>query len=193
MTRGRGTHGRPLLRLDRTSTTSRSRDRASERQNANARAMAMAISSASSSSSSTSLVVRSSHARDERARVRVSRVRTRARALAAAARVETDKGPYEARNEFVIANRDRDVVARFEREMAKRQTLATSLGCERCALVKMSETEYAFEQRWGTKEAYEAYMNHPERRRSHLTVGVWQRLPKDKWSVPDNFTPITKG
>lgn len=33
-------------------------------------------------------------------------------------------------------------------------------------------------------------MNHPKRRRSHMAVGVYQYLPKDKWSVPENFTPI---
>ena len=102
-------------------------------------------------------------------------------------------GPYEARNEFVIRDTaDAGVRARFEGEMAKREALAKTLGCESCGLKKISANEYAFEQRWGSKEAYEAYMNHPERRRSHLTVGVWQRLPKDKWSVPDNFTPVTK-
>jgi hypothetical protein len=101
-------------------------------------------------------------------------------------------GPYEARNEFVIRDTaDAGVRARFEEEMAKREALAKTLGCESCGLKKISANEYAFEQRWGSKEAYEAYMNHPERRRSHLTVGVWQRLPKDKWSVPDNFTPVT--
>ena len=87
---------------------------------------------------------------------------------------------------------DAGVRARFEEEMAKREALAKTLGCASCALRKISANEYAFEQTWGSKAAYEAYMNHPERRRSHLTVGVWQRLPKDKWSVPDNFTPVTK-
>jgi hypothetical protein len=33
-------------------------------------------------------------------------------------------------------------------------------------------------------------MNTPERRRSHLAAGVYQYLPKDKWSVPENFTPL---
>jgi len=32
--------------------------------------------------------------------------------------------------------------------------------------------------------------NHPSRRKSHLAAGIYQYLPKDKWSVPENFTPI---
>jgi quinol monooxygenase YgiN len=101
-------------------------------------------------------------------------------------------GPYEARNEFVIPSGDGGVVGRFEEEMRVREKLAKECGAMEAKLVMMKTNEYAFEQKWATKEAYEAYMNTPQRRRSHLTVGVYQRLPKDKWSVPDNFTPVTK-
>ena len=102
------------------------------------------------------------------------------------------EGPYEARNEFVIPSGDGGVVRRFEEEMRAREKLAKECGATEAKLVMMKTNEYAFEQKWASKEAYEAYMNTPQRRRSHLTVGVYQRLPKDKWSVPDNFTPVTK-
>ena len=46
--------------------------------------------------------------------------------------------------------------------------------------------EYVFKQEWETKQAYEDYMNHPQRRRSHMAPGVYQYMPKDKWSVPEN-------
>ena len=76
--------------------------------------------------------------------------------------------------------------------MRDRETLARELGAVDAKLVALSNKEFAFEQTWASKEAYEAYMNHPRRRRSHLAVGVYQRLPSDKWSVPDNFTPVTR-
>ena len=102
-------------------------------------------------------------------------------------------GPYKARNEFTIPSGDAGVRARFETEMRAREALAKELGANDAKLVTIADgKEYAFEQTWPTKEAYEAFMNHPSRRKSHLTVGVYQRLPKDKWSVPDNFTPLTK-
>jgi quinol monooxygenase YgiN len=101
-------------------------------------------------------------------------------------------GPYEARNEFVIPGGDGGVVARFEEEMRAREKMAKECGATEAKLVKLKANEYAFEQKWASKEAYEAYMNTPGRRRSHLTVGVYQRLPKDKWSVPENFTPVTR-
>ncbi|OUS48210.1 hypothetical protein BE221DRAFT_161748 [Ostreococcus tauri] len=91
---------------------------------------------------------------------RVERRRVRARAG------KTASGGYEARNEFVIPSGDGAVVKRFEEEMALRVRVAKEAN------------EYAFEQTWASKEAYEAYMNTPARRRSHLTVGVYQRLPK---------------
>ena len=101
-------------------------------------------------------------------------------------------GPYEARNEFVIPGGDGGVVARFEEEMRAREKMAKECGATEAKLVMLKANEYAFEQKWASKEAYEAYMNTPGRRRSHLTVGVYQRLPKDKWSVPENFTPVTR-
>jgi hypothetical protein len=101
-------------------------------------------------------------------------------------------GPYKARNEFTIPSADAGVRARFESEMRDRETLARELGAVDAKLVALSNKEFAFEQTWASKEAYEAYMNHPKRRRSHLAVGVYQRLPSDKWSVPDNFTPVTR-
>ena len=101
-------------------------------------------------------------------------------------------GPYKARNEFTIPSADAGVRARFESEMRDRETLARELGAVDAKLVALSNKEFAFEQTWASKEAYEAYMNHPRRRRSHLAVGVYQRLPSDKWSVPDNFTPVTR-
>ncbi|CAL52976.1 unnamed product [Ostreococcus tauri] len=115
---------------------------------------------------------------------RVERRRVRARAG------KTASGGYEARNEFVIPSGDGAVVKRFEEEMALRVRVAKECGASAVALVKLRANEYAFEQTWASKEAYEAYMNTPARRRSHLTVGVYQRLPKDKWSVPENFTPL---
>ena len=76
--------------------------------------------------------------------------------------------------------------------MRAREKMAKECGATEAKLVMLKANEYAFEQKWASKEAYEAYMNTPGRRRSHLTVGVYQRLPKDKWSVPENFTPVTR-
>mmetsp|Transcript_10956 Transcript_10956/g.17566 ORF Transcript_10956/g.17566 Transcript_10956/m.17566 type:complete len:151 (+) Transcript_10956:69-521(+) len=99
--------------------------------------------------------------------------------------------PYVAANRFVIPDSDPAVVARFEEEMRRRETLMASLpGFTHCGLTKDGAHEYTFAQEWATKQAYEDYMNNPERRRSHMAVGVYQYLPSDKWSVPENFTPI---
>lgn len=118
---------------------------------------------------------------------------TRAAGAAAAKKKNgSTDGPYKARNEFTIPSADAGVRARFESEMRDRETLARELGAVDAKLVVLSNKEFAFEQTWTSKEAYEAYMNHPKRRRSHLAVGVYQRLPADKWSVPDNFTPVTR-
>ena len=126
--------------------------------------------------------------------VEVGRARARvARGDGAVARAgKAGGGAYEARNEFVIPSGDGGVTKRFEEEMASRVALAKECGAQEAKLVKIKANEYAFEQKWASKDAYEAYMNTPRRRRSHLAVGVYQRAPKDKFSVPENFTPLTE-
>jgi hypothetical protein len=59
-------------------------------------------------------------------------------------------------------------------------------------LTEIGANVYEFSQEWKTKEGFERWMNTPERRRSHFPVGVYQYLPKDKWSVPENFAPVIK-
>lgn len=151
-----------------------------------AKADAMRATSTSMTTLTTARAVRGARART---RGEVPARRGSAHVARAGKKME---GPYEARNEFVIPSGDGGVVRRFEEEMRAREKLAKEGGATEAKLVMMKTNEYAFEQKWASKEAYEAYMNTPQRRRSHLTVGVYQRLPKDKWSVPDNFTPVTK-
>ncbi len=81
---------------------------------------------------------------------------------------------------------------RLKDEMASRQTaMKAAPGFVSCDFHPgPGVNEHTFKQQWSTKQAYEDYMNTPERRRSHLAAGVYQYLPKDKWSVPENFTPL---
>jgi heme-degrading monooxygenase HmoA len=103
-----------------------------------------------------------------------------------------DGVPYVATNRFVVPDKDPAVVQRLVSEIEKREKLMKTLpGYTSSALTSgPNEGEFSFTQEWETKQAYEDYMNHPSRRRSHMAAGVYQYLPKDKWSVPENFTPI---
>lgn len=117
---------------------------------------------------------------------------TRAAAKAKAPKPGVDGVPYVATNRFVIPDGDAEVVKRFVLEIESREALMKTLpGFTSCALTSgPGAGEYTFTQEWETKVAYEDFMNHPKRRRSHMAPGVYQYLPKDKWSVPENFTPI---
>jgi heme-degrading monooxygenase HmoA len=110
----------------------------------------------------------------------------------AAPKPGVDGVPYTASNTFIVPDGDATVVARFQDEMAARQALMKTLaGFTSCNLsAGPGASEFTFEQEWTTKQAYEDYMNDPRRRKSHLAAGIYQYLPKDKWSVPENFTPI---
>lgn len=103
-----------------------------------------------------------------------------------------DGVPYVATNRFVVPDKDPEVVRRLVSEIESREKLMKTLpGYTSSALASgPGEGEFSFTQEWETKQAYEDYMNHPQRRRSHMAAGVYQYLPKDKWSVPENFTPI---
>lgn len=109
----------------------------------------------------------------------------------AAPKPGVDGVPYTASNTFIVPDGDAAIVQRFQEEMAARQALMKTLpGFTSCKLTAGSGNEFTFEQEWTTKQAYEDYMNHPQRRKSHLAAGIYQYMPKDKWSVPENFTPI---
>ncbi|MDA9098433.1 antibiotic biosynthesis monooxygenase [bacterium] len=103
-----------------------------------------------------------------------------------------DGVPYIATNRFVVPEKDPTVVARLVSEMESREKLMKTLpGYTSSSLTSgPAPGEFSFTQEWTTKQAYEDYMNHPARRRSHIAAGVYQYMPKDKWSVPENFTPI---
>ena len=100
--------------------------------------------------------------------------------------------PYIATNVFIVPDKNPETVKRFVTEIETREKLMKTLeGYTSSALTGGSAAgEFSFTQEGTTKQAYEEYMNHPQRRRSHMAAGVWQYMPKDKWSVPENFTPI---
>jgi|TARA_B110000977_G_scaffold166524_1_gene214435 heme-degrading monooxygenase HmoA len=110
----------------------------------------------------------------------------------AAAKPGLDGVPYIATNVFIVPDKNPETVKRFVTEIETREKLMKTLeGYTSSALTGGSAAgEFSFTQEWTTKQAYEEYMNHPQRRRSHMAAGVWQYMPKDKWSVPENFTPI---
>ena len=110
----------------------------------------------------------------------------------AAAKPGVDGVPYVATNRFVVPDKDPETVKRLVSEIESREKLMKSLaGYSSSSLASgPADGEFTFTQEWTTKQAYEDYMNHPQRRRSHMAAGVYQYLPKDKWSVPENFTPI---
>lgn len=103
-----------------------------------------------------------------------------------------DGVPYVASNTFVVLDADAEVARRLVAEIESREKLMRTLpGYTSSSLTSGARPgEYVFKQEWETKQAYEDYMNHPQRRRSHMAPGVYQYMPKDKWSVPENFTPI---
>lgn len=109
-----------------------------------------------------------------------------------AAKPGVDGVPYVASNTFVVLNGDAEVARRLVATIESREKLMRTLpGYTSSSLTSGARPgEYVFKQEWETKQAYEDYMNHPQRRRSHMAPGVYQYMPKDKWSVPENFTPI---
>ena len=110
----------------------------------------------------------------------------------------TDGTPYVAKNTFVIPSDEAgakaaDIVRRFLSEMDGRERkMKTMPDYTSSSLREVGTNTYEFTQEWKTKVGYESWMNTPERRRSHFPVGVYQYLPKDKWSVPENFAPVIK-
>ena len=110
----------------------------------------------------------------------------------------TDGTPYVAKNTFVIPSDEAgvkaaDIVSRFLSEMDGRERkMKTMPDYTSSSLREVGTNTYEFTQEWKTKVGYESWMNTPERRRSHFPVGVYQYLPKDKWSVPENFAPVIK-
>jgi len=48
----------------------------------------------------------------------------------------------------------------------------------------LSSFAFNFNLRHCTKDAYEAYMNKPEKRRSHMSAGVYQYLPAGAYTRP---------
>ena len=120
-----------------------------------------------------------------------------ARAMAAG-KPGMDGTPYVAKNTFVIPSDEAgvkaaDIVSRFLSEMDGRERkMKTMPDYTSSSLREVGTNTYEFTQEWKTKVGYESWMNTPERRRSHFPVGVYQYLPKDKWSVPENFAPVIK-
>ena len=110
----------------------------------------------------------------------------------------TDGTTYVAKNTFLIAQDEngssvREIKERFLREIDSRERLMKGMeDYVQSSLRELGSNEYEFSQEWKTKAGYEKYMNTPERRKSHFPVGVYQYLPKDKWSVPENFAPVIK-
>ena len=117
---------------------------------------------------------------------------------AMAGKLGTDGTPYVAKNTFVIPSDEAgakaaDIVRRFLSEMDGRERkMKTMPDYTSSSLREVGTNTYEFTQEWKTKVGYESWMNTPERRRSHFPVGVYQYLPKDKWSVPENFAPVIK-
>ena len=110
----------------------------------------------------------------------------------------TDGTPYVAKNTFTIPSDEagvklEEIKRRFLEEMQFReQKMKTMPDYTSSSLKEVGANTYEFSQEWKTKEGFEGWMNTPERRRSHFPVGVYQYLPKDKWSVPENFAPVIK-
>ena len=110
----------------------------------------------------------------------------------------TDGTLYVAKNTFVIPSDEAgvkaaDIVRQFLSEMDGRERkMKTMPDYTSSSLREVGTNTYEFTQEWKTKVGYESWMNTPERRRSHFPVGVYQYLPKDKWSVPENFAPVIK-
>ena len=116
----------------------------------------------------------------------------------AAKKPGVDGKPYVAKNTFVVAVDEKgldakSVAKRFFEEMNGRvEKMKTMKDYVRSSLTEVGGNEWEFEQEWETKEGYERWMNESERRKSHFPNGVYQIMPKDKWSVPENFAPIIK-
>ena len=110
----------------------------------------------------------------------------------------TDGTPYVAKNTFTIPSDEagvklEEIKRRFLEEMQFReQKMKTMPDYTSSSLKEVGANTYEFSQEWKTKEGFEGWMNTPERRRSHFPVGVYQYLPNDKWSVPENFAPVIK-
>ncbi|CAL6446066.1 unnamed protein product [Bathycoccus prasinos] len=108
------------------------------------------------------------------------------------------KTPYVAKNTFTIPRDEigvklEEIKRRFLDEMRFREEkMKTMPDYVSSQLTEIGANAYEFSQEWKTKEGFERWMNTPERRRSHFPIGVYQYLPKDKWSVPENFAPVIK-
>ena len=90
---------------------------------------------------------------------------------------------------------DAAMTAQFEAEHAARRAAATALpGFVSYDLARLPPVggcaEYAAAVTWRDKPSYEAWMNTPQRRRSHLPQGVWQYRTANKFSVPEEFCPF---
>jgi antibiotic biosynthesis monooxygenase (ABM) superfamily enzyme len=103
-------------------------------------------------------------------------------------------GSYVAVNRYRLVEPSK--AAQFEAEHAARAAAAAATpGYVSYALTPLppsasSLPEYSATATFDSKEAYEAWMNTPARRRSHLPQGVWQYRTANKFSVPEEFCPF---
>ncbi len=103
-------------------------------------------------------------------------------------------GSYVASNRYRLV--DASMAAQFEAVHAERAAAAASApGYVSYELLPLppapgGQAEYAATATFVGKEAYEAWMNTPARRRSHPPQGVWQYRTANKFSVPEEFCPF---
>lgn len=126
--------------------------------------------------------------RGARVAARRARVRRNTASAARAAAKDAATGPYTATNRFNVPEAVHQ--AQFKAEVQKREAAMKAMaGFVSCELAQAGD-DFTFTQTWESKETYEAWMDSPERFRSHFGQGVWQYKPENKWSVPEEFVPL---
>ena len=104
-----------------------------------------------------------------------------------------EAGAYVASNRYRIVEAGAE--AEFEATHTARRASAQPLpGFVSYELTRLAPVggcaEYAAAVTWRDKPSYEAWMNTPARRRSHLPHGIWQYRTANKFSVPEEFCPF---
>mmetsp|Transcript_12142 Transcript_12142/g.16550 ORF Transcript_12142/g.16550 Transcript_12142/m.16550 type:complete len:148 (+) Transcript_12142:121-564(+) len=99
-------------------------------------------------------------------------------------------GPYTAENKYKC--KDSKAAENLRAEWAKREAAMRTLpGFTSFELKEIGGGVFAASQTWDSKAEYEGWMDSDYKRKSHFYGNIYQFSTKDKYSVPEEFMPVT--
>eukprot|EP00241_Pyramimonas_parkeae_P009767 CAMPEP_0114253254 /NCGR_PEP_ID=MMETSP0058-20121206/16287_1 /TAXON_ID=36894 /ORGANISM="Pyramimonas parkeae, CCMP726" /LENGTH=143 /DNA_ID=CAMNT_0001367273 /DNA_START=59 /DNA_END=490 /DNA_ORIENTATION=+ len=100
-------------------------------------------------------------------------------------------GDYIAQNKYKCLNlaAKNNLLSEWDSRKSNMSSMPGFLGF---SLQEVEEGVYEATQTWASKEAYEAWMDSDEKRKSHFFGDIFQFPSKDKYNVQEEFMPIMR-